>query len=213
MEFGAGLFCCHDSYQLGHQRELKIPGDGSKSVMPKELFFLDSSFYSFSLLHFRRDLWYIEMNDEKGCVANVAISLGIIAGIIFVMYSVYFTRIIRGNPQQFEKQLLTSLADWLVQKGAASKRQAWMMLFISAALEIAYFLLVFLVITNPVMLLLTTMLVGLELYHLIRVSWGFYRFFAGKAVLGDIFNWYIERMSAVLFFTHTLFVIIILLFF
>lgn len=139
--------------------------------------------------------------------------LGIMAGIIFGLYSVYFIRIIKGNPQTFEIELLRALAAWIVNTGKASKIQLWMMYIVSLLMEGIYFFLTFTLIKNLFMLGLTASFAGMETYHLITVAINLKRFFAGKSSITNILNWRIERISAVLFFTHSLLVLIILLFF
>lgn len=136
------------------------------------------------------------------------VGLSFFAGLIFVLYSFYFSRIITGNPEQFEMDMLRSLADWMIKKGAASKSQLWFMLLSSFMLELGYFYLVLVLIKNPVLLLFTWTLAGIEIIHLSSLFIAFYRFFTGKLILKDIFKWSLERVSAFLFFTHSLLVIL-----
>ncbi len=133
--------------------------------------------------------------------------LGLMAGILFIMYSIYAIRIIRGNPQVFELELLKSLAAWMITRGAGARMQIWLMIIVSIMLEITYFLLVIITISNPVMLVFTGFFAGFEAIHLFLVSLTFSRFFQGKLLLKDVFNWKVERISALLFFTHTFLVI------
>lgn len=139
--------------------------------------------------------------------------LGVLAGIIFLTYSYYFYKIIVGKPEEFEYELLKSLATWMVSNGAKSKPQLWLLFFLSVILELVYFLLVFATIDQPVLIIITSFFVGVEVIHLLTVGKALSKFFSGKAMLKDIFNWKVERISAMLFFTHSLLVLISLIFF
>lgn len=139
--------------------------------------------------------------------------LGIMAGIIFVVYSLYFVRIIKGEPQVFELELLKSLAAWMIERGRASKTQLWLMYFLSLLLEIIYFILSFYLLTNPVLRLVTAAFVGVEVYHMSMIAVYFRRFFAGKTMISQLFNWPLERISATFFFTHSFLVLVSLIIF
>jgi len=132
----------------------------------------------------------------------MALVLGILAGCILAIYSVYFIRIIKGSPQEFEAEMLKAFAAWAVSRGAAMRGQIRLMLLSSVVLEAVYFILVFTVISNPAMLIFTAFFVGVEIVHLWMVSSTFYQFFRGKIMIKEIFNWRMERISAVLYFTH-----------
>lgn len=132
----------------------------------------------------------------------MALVLGILAGCILAIYSVYCVRILKGSPQAFEAELLKAFAAWAISRGTAVRGQIRWMLFFSVVLEAVYFILVFTVISNPAMLIFTAFLVGVEVVHLWLVSSAFYQFFRGKTMLKEIFNWRMERISALLFFTH-----------
>ncbi|MBC7075808.1 MAG: hypothetical protein H5T98_07030 [Syntrophomonadaceae bacterium] len=133
--------------------------------------------------------------------------LGIIAGIIFVAYSVYFFKIMKGEPQEFEKEIVKILAEWIVEKKTAAKTQIGFLIFASLAAEILYFLLVFLVMTNPVIIGFTVFFAVIEMLHIVKISTAFHRFFKGIIKLKDVFNWRLERISAMFFFTHSLLVL------
>ncbi|MEN6349940.1 MAG: hypothetical protein ABFD08_11155, partial [Syntrophomonas sp.] len=138
------------------------------------------------------------------------VSLGVFAGVIFMLYSIYFSKIITGKPEQFELEMLKSLANWMIERGSASRLQIWLMLLSSFILEIAYFLLVIYLIENQALLLFTFAFAGIEIVHIITLFISFYRFFAGKLILKNIFRWRLERVSAFLFFTHSFLVIMAL---
>ncbi len=143
----------------------------------------------------------------------MTMALGLLAGSLFLLYSIYFMRIIRGKPQSFEMELLKSLAGWMVQRGPGSKGQLWLMYVMSLIIEVIYFVLVLLIIKNPFMQYFTILLAGLESYHLFWLAMSLRRFFAGITRISQIFNWRLERISATLFFTHALLVLISLIFF
>lgn len=136
--------------------------------------------------------------------------LGFIAVLIMLLYALYFIGIIKGNPQGIELEILRSLADWIISKGASSKTYIWAMFGGSVLVEMLYFYLAWVYLPNPVMRVFTAIFIITELVHLTRVGLGFKRFFTGKYLLSQIFNWRLERASATIFFTHSLLVIIIL---
>lgn len=141
----------------------------------------------------------------------MTMALGLLAGSLFLLYSIYFIRIIKGKPQSFEMELLKSLASWMVKRGHRSKGQLWLMYLMSLIIELVYFISVLLTIVNPFMQFFTALLVGLESYHLLWMAFSLRQFFAGKTRISQIFNWRMERISAILFFTHALLVLIVLL--
>lgn len=135
-------------------------------------------------------------------------ALGLIAGTLIFLYSFYFIRIIKGEPEGFELELLQALADWMIQKGASSRGQLWLMLLLAFLLELLYFLLVFSVVKNLFLLMFTGFFIAVESYHLISFGYSLGRFFRGDIKLKHLFNWRWERFSAILFFTHSLLVLI-----
>lgn len=143
----------------------------------------------------------------------MTMALGLLAGLLLLLYSIYFVRIIKGKPQAFEIELLKSMAQWMVQRGRASKGQLWLMYVLSVLIELTYFIMVFSLVSNSFMQFFTALLAGVESFHLLSVALSFRRFFASKSMITQLFNWRMERMSAVLFFTHSLLVLITLLFF
>lgn len=143
----------------------------------------------------------------------MTVSLGLFAGIIFIIYSVYFIKIIKGTPEDFEGEILEALAEWMVSKGSASKGQMWFLLFLSVLIEMVYFTLVFYGINNLAIIMFTLFFAVVELYHLAMLSYSLNSFFKGKIVVKKIFNWKLERLSAKLFFTHSLLILLLLIFF
>lgn len=139
------------------------------------------------------------------------LTLGIIAILIFSSYSIYFTRIIKGEPRVFEIELLKILATWMIKNGSKSKSGLGMLVLLSIIIEIIYFVLSFTLILNPVMQFITAFFAGVELYHIISITFSLKRFFSGQIIISQIFNWKVERSSAVLFFSHSLLILIILL--
>ncbi len=139
--------------------------------------------------------------------------LVILAGLICLLYTGYFVKIIKGDPQGFERAMIKSLADWIITKGTVSKVYIWAMLFWSMVIVFLYFGLTLRLINNPFMRYLTSIFIAIESFHLSRIAITLGRFFAGKALLGQIFNWRVERASALLFFTHSVLVLAMLIFF
>ncbi len=143
----------------------------------------------------------------------MAITLGTLALALFLVYSLYFSQIIRGQASQFERDLLKAFAAWMVERGPDVKRLIWLMALLSFVVEVAYFVLVFVVIKNVAMQYITSFFAGLESFHALLTIVNFRNFFGGFTKMGQMFNWKMERISAVFFFTHTLLVIIILIYY
>ncbi|MDD2510059.1 MAG: hypothetical protein PHG94_02890 [Syntrophomonas sp.] len=139
------------------------------------------------------------------------LTLGFLALSIFLLYSIYFIKIIKGNPESFELELLNSLANWMIEMGSKSQVRIGLMLIFSLLLEASYFLLVILIVANPVILGFTVLFAAFELVHLLVLGLAFKRFFQGQRVLKEVFNWKMERSSALLFFTYSLLVLFNLL--
>lgn len=143
----------------------------------------------------------------------MAVVLGIMAAIIFLVYSVYFVRIIKGNHQEFEQELLAALADWMISTGLAARRQMWILTALAVSLEIAYFALTLLVMDNLLIIAFTGAFAVLETLHIFSAVKNFFKFFAGTIVLKELFEWRVERISAMVFFTHSFLLLSSLIFF
>lgn len=143
----------------------------------------------------------------------MTILLGVLAGVLFLTYSYYFYKIMLGKPEDFEVELLKSLASWMVSNGSKSRSQLWMIYGISIILEIFYFVLVFTTIKHPVLLVITSFFIGIEFIHLAIIGRSFQKFFSGQIILKSLFNWKMERISALLFFTHSFLVLVCLIFY
>lgn len=143
----------------------------------------------------------------------MALSLGLLALALFLTYSLYFYHILRGQAAVFERDLLKAFAAWMVERGPTVKRLIWGMIIFSAGIELGYFVMVFAVINNQAMQYITAFFAGLECFHALLTVVNFRQFFAGKSKMGHLFNWRMERISAVFFFTHTLLVLVVLIYF
>ncbi len=143
----------------------------------------------------------------------MTVVLGIFAGIIFIVYSLYFVQIIKGSQRDFEQEMLAAFAGWMIETGAAARRTVRILVILSVALEIAYFVLTLLVVDNLLFITFTGAFIMLETLHLFSLIMNFIRFFAGTIVLKQIFIWRVERLSAMLFFTHSFLVLASLIFF
>jgi len=138
----------------------------------------------------------------------VTIILGLMAAVLLITYSIYFVKIIQGRPQEFELNLSNALQNWLQE----SKPTAlWKLLWASVLLEVIYFGLVFITVSNPVTLAMTVLIIVVETWHLLVVTINTRNFFAGRISSTGIFNWKLERISALGFFTHSLIVLLTLL--
>ncbi|HRX21997.1 MAG TPA: hypothetical protein P5273_09790 [Syntrophomonadaceae bacterium] len=143
----------------------------------------------------------------------MTLALGITAAALFLLYSWYFIRIIKGNPRLFELELLKSLARWMVQKGPASKGRMWLMYWSSLLIEAGYLGMAYITLGNPFMHYFTITVMLLEIYHLIWLGFSFKSFFAGRRPVGKLFNWNLERLSALTLFSYSLLLLITLAFF
>lgn len=132
---------------------------------------------------------------------------------IFFLYSLYFVRILKGTHLAFEQEMLAALADWMISVGAGARRQWWYLITAAVLVEIIYFVLTFLLIDNLLLLAFTGALVLLETLHIFSTINNFAKFFKGAIVLKQLFEWRVERISAVVFFTHSFLVMACLLFF
>ena len=141
------------------------------------------------------------------------VMLGIMAVIIFLLYSVYFIMIINGSHKGFELEILRSLAEWIIVKGSSTKTYIWAMFSGSLLAELFYFYLTLVRIQNPVIIILTVIIIVIEIYHFTLIAVGLKRFFTGRDLLSQIFNWRVERASTILLFTHSFLVLIILSFY
>lgn len=141
------------------------------------------------------------------------IILGIMAVIILLLYSIYFIKIINGSHQGLELEILRSLANWIIIKGASTKAYIWAMFCGSLLGELLYFCLTLICIKNPAIMILTAIIILTEMYHFILIAVGLNRFFAGKYLLSQIFNWRVERASTILLFTHSFLVLTVLSFY
>ena len=143
----------------------------------------------------------------------MTLTLGLTAAVLFLLYSWYFVPIIKGNSQTFELELLKALAQWMVQKGPASKVQMWLMYWFSLMIEVLYLGLAFLTISNSFMQYFTVMVAAMEGYHLLWLAFSCKRFFAGQTLISQLFNWRLERMSAISLFSYSLLLLITLIVF
>jgi hypothetical protein len=146
-------------------------------------------------------------------VAYVSIALGIMAAVIFIIYGIYFAAILRGNPQVLELEMRGAFAAWLREGKGSGRVKLMILLLASLILEALYFVLAFLVLHNPVMIILTLILAGEELLHLVVVVNSAQKYWQGRIEAERILNWIIERVSAVFFFTHAFLVLVSLILF
>ena len=143
----------------------------------------------------------------------MTLALGITAAVLFLLYSWYFIRIMKGRPQSFELSIMKSLAQWMVEEGPSSKGKMWLMYWLSLLIEAFYLAMAWFIIDNPFMHYFTIAVIALESYHLLWLAWSFRRFFAGRSPVSRIFNWRLERMSALTLFSYSLLLVLTLAFF
>lgn len=136
------------------------------------------------------------------------LGLELMSFLFLSIYWIYFTRILKGDSLSLELLIIKSLAEWMIKNGQASKIKLWILMALSIALEITYFYLSLVVIVNPALKLLTGFFAGVEFYHMLNLVLRLKLFFQGRIMISQIFNWRIERISAILFFTHALLVLV-----
>ena len=141
------------------------------------------------------------------------IVLGIMAAIIFIVYGIYFAAILRGKPQAMEGEMGEAFALWLEKDGGSGRLRLSSLLLGSLILEGAYFVRAFSLLHNPVMIILTLVLAGEELLHVGVVVNAVNKYWRGEIEAQKIFNWTIERTSAIFFFTHAFLVLVNILVF
>lgn len=142
----------------------------------------------------------------------MALPLKLFAVMIFLVYSVYFIKIISGAPSKFENELVEVLSEW-AQKGNGSGSPVCLLFLTSLFIEVCYFVLVFLVVKNPVFIVFTVIFVGVELYHIFRVGKGLKGYLQGLTDIEFVLDFKFERISATLFFTHSFLLLFILFLF
>lgn len=143
----------------------------------------------------------------------MTVALGLTAAVLFLLYFWYFIRIIKGKPQSFEFEILKTLAQWMVHKGTASKGQMWLIYWLSLFIEVVYLGMAYLTLSNPFMHYFTVMVIAIEAWHLLWLGMSFRRFFAGRTLISQLFNWRLERMSALTLFSYSLLLLVTLVFF
>ncbi len=141
------------------------------------------------------------------------IALGIMAGVIFLIYGIYFSLILRGKPQVLELDILEAFVFWLQEDKGSARIRLLAMLAASLILEVVYLVLAFLLLHNPVMTILTLILAGEELLHIVVFFNSSYKYLRGHIGAERIINWIIERVSAAFFFTHAFLVLVTILFY
>ena len=132
------------------------------------------------------------------------------AGCIFLFYSFYFVRIIKGEPEVLELHIHASLAEWIIHTKEAAQLYMWAMYAVSVLIEALYFDVTLIYIKNPAMRIFTGLFILFEINHLLGLGYNLRRFFRGQYLLSQIFHWGRERSSAVLFFTHAFLVLAIM---
>jgi len=143
----------------------------------------------------------------------VVIAFGVMAGIICFIYGFYSILIMRGKTQEFEGEMQGALSLWLQEDEGRVGVKLWGILAISLLIEIAYFVLALMVLHNPVMTILTLILIGEELLHIYVVIKSFYKYVRGRIEDDKIFKWLMERVSALFLFTHAFLALVSLFFY
>lgn len=146
-------------------------------------------------------------------MGNILILLAVYAGIIMSVYFVYVVKILSGKALPFEMSLLEYFVHWLIANGLDSRWKCWSMLVFSFLIEITYLIMVLWLINNPAILFLTIFLITFEVLHVCNGSLALRGFFKSQRQLKNLFNWRLERSSALFFFTHTLLVLAYLFYF
>lgn len=132
------------------------------------------------------------------------------AVLILLLYSPYFVYILAGKAKSFENLLTVEIL--LLKDRYASRPVNWLLLLIPALLiEAAYFVLAYFALRDTPLLWLTAAFALLELYHLIRYLWHFGGFAAGRLPVDRFVSWRLERISTLVFYTHAVLGIILIL--
>lgn len=140
-------------------------------------------------------------------------SLAVFAGLLMVIYFIYFFNILKGAPQAFEMQMLKALAQWMITQGPSSRRLIWIYYLLAMIFEFIYFAMVFYLLSNPVIRMFSMFVVSFEILHVLLVGFNLSKFFGGQIPLKALLRWPVERASAMLFFTHTFLVLINIFFY
>jgi len=143
----------------------------------------------------------------------ILILLAVYAGTIMLLYSVYVANILIGKASRFELSLMDYYLQWVVANGQNSRGKMWLMILCSFFIEFAYLFLALYLIDNSTLIFLSIFLLTFELLHAGSVVLAFRQFFKNERPFKNLFNWRLERTSALFLFTHTLLVLSNIFFF
>jgi hypothetical protein len=146
-------------------------------------------------------------------VLMMTILFSILAACILLLYSPYFFSILTDRAAHLEQRLadeIVSIAEYV-----RSKPKAWpsttVVAGLAVATELAYFVSCFLVISNDVFQYLTLAFALFECIHISRTLRGFILFVGKKIPLEKFVRWKQERTVALLFYTHALIAIVLII--
>ena len=134
--------------------------------------------------------------------------LTMMAVLIGFGYSLYVASILKGNADLTENGMMASLSAWLEQNGEKSKRKIWMAYWGSMLFEAAYLYLAYTSLGNWAFQVLTSGVLGIEVYVWVRVFQRLRGFFRGRVLMAELLPWKAERISALALFTHAVVVLL-----
>ena len=123
-------------------------------------------------------------------------------------YSMYVAAILKGDADLTETGLLASLSAWMEEQGEKSKRKIWLAYWGSLLFEAAYLYFAYSSLENVAFQILTSCVLGVEVYVAVRLFQRLHGFFGGQVLLADILPWKAERISALALFTHAVVVLL-----
>lgn len=135
----------------------------------------------------------------------------ILAALMLLMYLPYILTILAGRPQRFEDYVKRELARLISELRDGAPRTMMVFITFALAFEISYFITAWFTVRVLAYQLITIGITCFEAYHILRTIFFITRFFTNRAPLGRIFNWIIERLAAVLLFSHALIGLLLLL--
>lgn len=141
----------------------------------------------------------------------MAILFIIIAFLILLVYSPYFLSILSSKAPAFEIRIQEELQAIVGQMSSDIWRNILTMLVGVLIMEALYFVFGWLLITHLVYRGFTLAFVSLELLHLSRTIYYLKPALEGRVPLEKLFVWKLERAVAMVFYTHAILGILLIL--
>ncbi|MDR1616288.1 MAG: hypothetical protein LBR98_04690 [Syntrophomonadaceae bacterium] len=131
---------------------------------------------------------------------------------IIMAYFYYVAKILTGKAALLELMIMDYFLQWIITSNFRSKGKYCLYLAVSFSLEGIYLLLALFLIKNPGFMMFTIFLLSFEIVHLVASVHSVYEFFKNRRPFKKIFDFRIERCSALFLFTHALVLVLFILY-